>query len=451
MKLALFQHGAHVVRAPVGDARVPKGLQAGRPRRDGPRHRAAHHARHAVCRPPDGLRERPTMLALLRPGAGRPSGRLHDAASEVPRHVPAVRRTAATRRSQFRARLRRADIGLTGKGATVAITDAYASPTIASDANKLRHAARRPRVRARPASRQCIPPKPLPGNGPCGAHRLVRRGDARRRGRARDGARREHPLLRGARPAPTTDFLDVAAPGRRRQQGRRSSPTPGATSSNETPSGIAPPTSRSSSRAPMQGIGFMFSSGDDGDEVRRAAGVQTDYPASDPWVTAVGGTAHRDRRRRRAALADRLGHPEVRPVGQRQELGPAFTPPFLYGSGRRLLDAVQPARLPGRRRPRRRRPAGRSRTSALDGDPTTGMLVGRDADVPERRSLRRVPHRRDQPRRRRSSPACQALAAQAAGSRLGFANPTIYALARERRGRSRTSSTTAAGTSAPTT
>ena len=40
-----------------------------------------------------------------------------------------------------------------------------------------------------------------------------------------------------------------------------------------------------------QGIGFYFSSGDSGDD-DAAWGVKgTDYPASDPWVTAVGGTA----------------------------------------------------------------------------------------------------------------------------------------------------------------
>ena len=40
-----------------------------------------------------------------------------------------------------------------------------------------------------------------------------------------------------------------------------------------------------------QGIGFYFSSGDSGDD-DAAWGVKgTDYPASDPFVTSVGGTA----------------------------------------------------------------------------------------------------------------------------------------------------------------
>ena len=40
-----------------------------------------------------------------------------------------------------------------------------------------------------------------------------------------------------------------------------------------------------------QGIGFLFSSGDDGDEAVNGLGFQADYPASDPYATAVGGTA----------------------------------------------------------------------------------------------------------------------------------------------------------------
>jgi subtilase family serine protease len=41
----------------------------------------------------------------------------------------------------------------------------------------------------------------------------------------------------------------------------------------------------------LQGISFLFSSGDNGDEVANTGIKQADYPASDPYVTAVGGTA----------------------------------------------------------------------------------------------------------------------------------------------------------------
>ncbi len=44
-------------------------------------------------------------------------------------------------------------------------------------------------------------------------------------------------------------------------------------------------------QAVSEGIGFYFSSGDDGDNVIDGLSPQPDYPASDPAVTAVGGTS----------------------------------------------------------------------------------------------------------------------------------------------------------------
>ncbi len=41
----------------------------------------------------------------------------------------------------------------------------------------------------------------------------------------------------------------------------------------------------------MQGISVLFSSGDNGDEVAHSGIKQADYPTSDPYVTSVGGTA----------------------------------------------------------------------------------------------------------------------------------------------------------------
>ena len=59
----------------------------------------------------------------------------------------------------------------------------------------------------------------------------------------------------------------------------------------------------------VQGIGFMFSSGDNGDELANTGYAAPDYPTSDPWVTSVGGTSlavdKRDNRRSRRAGARR--------------------------------------------------------------------------------------------------------------------------------------------------
>src|SRR5258707_12238298 len=44
-------------------------------------------------------------------------------------------------------------------------------------------------------------------------------------------------------------------------------------------------------KAAIEGIGVYFSSGDSGDETVNPGFATTDWPASSPWVTAVGGTS----------------------------------------------------------------------------------------------------------------------------------------------------------------
>ncbi|MFI5074767.1 MAG: serine protease, partial [Actinomycetales bacterium] len=46
-----------------------------------------------------------------------------------------------------------------------------------------------------------------------------------------------------------------------------------------------------SKQGALQGQSFLFSSGDNGDELANSALKQVDYPASDPYVTAAGGTS----------------------------------------------------------------------------------------------------------------------------------------------------------------
>jgi hypothetical protein len=92
--------------------------------------------------------------------------------------------------------------GLDGRGVTVAITDAYAAPTILQDANT--YASRHGQAPFRRNQfQQIVPNKFRYGfddkvNGDlCGEQGWYGEGDARRRGRARDGARRQRPLRRG--------------------------------------------------------------------------------------------------------------------------------------------------------------------------------------------------------------------------------------------------------------
>jgi subtilase family serine protease len=119
----------------------------------------------------------------------------------------------------------------------------------------------------------------------------------------------------------------------------------------------------------LQGQSFLFSSGDNGDELANSGVVQTDYPASDPYVTAVGGTSTAIGRantldwetgwgtEKYTLSADGTGWDSVG---------------YLYGAGggfSSLFPKPQyQSNLPGTQRA--------VPDVAMDADPTTGMLVG---------------------------------------------------------------------------
>ncbi len=57
------------------------------------------------------------------------------------------------------------------------------------------------------------------------------------------------------------------------------------------PRGYVKPLEDTLIQAAIEGIGVYFSSGDNGDETINFGSATTDWPASSPWVTAVGGTS----------------------------------------------------------------------------------------------------------------------------------------------------------------
>jgi subtilase family serine protease len=157
---------------------------------------------------------------------------------------------------------------------------------------------------------------------------------------------------------------------------------------------------------------------------------QTDYPTSDPWVTAVGGTS--DGIDLNGAMAWQTGWGtdkyNLRSDGKKWE--PIAANPFLYGAGGGFSSlfnrpSYQHGVVP------LTAPAGRAVPDVgLDGDPTTGMLVGETQKFPGGVAY-------DTYRiggTSLSSPlfaGVQADATEMAGGRLGFANPAIYKLARQ--------------------
>lgn len=172
----------------------------------------------------------------------------------------------------------------------------------------------------------------------------------------------------------------------------------------------------------LQGQSFLFSSGDNGDELQNTGVKQADYPASDPLVTAVGGTATAISH---GALVGQTGwgthNLAVGPKGK----GWVDTG-YLYGAGGGFSalfnrPSYQDTKVPASS------PAGRAVPDvAMDADPQTGMLVGQTQTF-----LAGGTHY-DQFRIGGTSLASPllagmfALVAQHAGSGLGFLNPLLY-------------------------
>ena len=174
------------------------------------RHPGCHELRprRRACGPaPAAARRRPPRSSTRR-RARRTSAR---------RPRPSTRRSTARRSRSRRAATRRRSTraptappassskGIDGRGVTVAITDAYAAPTILAGRQHVRPAPRPAGLHARGQFQQILPKRPfqlrLRRRGqrrPVRRAGLVRRGDPRRRGRPRDGPGRQRPLRRRA-------------------------------------------------------------------------------------------------------------------------------------------------------------------------------------------------------------------------------------------------------------
>ncbi len=187
-------------------------------------------------------------------------------------------------------------------------------------------------------------------------------------------------------------------------------------------------------QAAVTGIGLYFSSGDDGDEIADLGYRTTDSPASSPWVTAVGGTslgvgAH-------GSYLFETGWGTTESTLTDGVWTPAVPGDYLYGSGggtsqlfgepwyqRRVvppgISTYFSSSTPGRAVP----------DIAMDGDPTTGMLVG------ETQTWSDGSVSYDTYRIGGTSVSCplfagiMALADQRAHHAHGFVNPLLYSLA----------------------
>jgi subtilase family serine protease len=179
-------------------------------------------------------------------------------------------------------------------------------------------------------------------------------------------------------------------------------------------------------QAAMQGITLNFSSGDEGDELADIGTKSADFSASDPWVTAVGGTSTAINANNKMTFAAGWGTD----ISKLSADGKSWsTPTFDYGAGGGFSTlfnqpSYQAGVVPADD------PAGRAVPDiAMDADPTTGMLVGETQQFPDGKN------KYSEYRIGGTSLASPLLAGDEAdaiqhakGGRLGFANPQLYAL-----------------------
>jgi subtilase family serine protease len=312
---------------------------------------------------------------------------------------------------------------LTGKGVTVAIVDAYQSPTLASDANRY---AKNNGV-APFANNQLVSLKPkgsFTDRDACDA--------AGWSGEQSLDVEALHGFAPGAkviyaagRSCSIIDLYDAEVRVVDDNRASIVSASYGTTEDTET-SGEAAVETYLFKQAAMQGIGFYIASGDNGDEVADTGVKQADASATDPYATAVGGSS----------IGIGQSGNDIFESGWGTQLywessnGKGWESPTFYGGGgggfSNLFNrpSYQSGIVPVGS------PAGRGVPDvAMDADPTTGMKIGLTQQFPDGTYY-------DEYRAGGTSLAAplfagvQALASQAQHARMGFANPRIYALAR---------------------
>ena len=329
------------------------------------------------------------------------------------------------------------DGGVNGRGVTVAIVDAYASPTIRADINQ--YAARNGGApwalgqfkQHKPDAIRFGFSDPAGGNGGNLCDEQGWYGEETLDVEAvHTMAPRANVLYVGAASCVDNDILNAVNDIVDRHQADIISNSYGDLGEDVDPVEVRAETAVYI-QAALEGIGVFFSSGDSGDEVDTTGVRQTDFPASDPWVTAVGGTS--------LAVGPSNNYLFETGWGTTRSIvtGGAWTPPLpglhLYGAGGgtsqlfaqpSYQQGVVPDEIanyfptgPGRAVP----------DIAAVGDPTTGMLVGQTQTFPDGVYY-------DQYRIGGTSLSAplmagmEALADQAAGHPHGFANPAIYRL-----------------------
>lgn len=175
----------------------------------------------------------------------------------------------------------------------------------------------------------------------------------------------------------------------------------------------------------VEGIGYYFSSGDDGDEQAAYGYSHPDFPTGDPWVTSVGGTSLAIGSSNTRLFETGWGTSKYSLSSDGSSWVQAI--PFQYGAGGGYSEVfAQPWYQDG---VVANNPTGGRAVPdvAMDADPTTGFRMGMTQTFPD--GVRYGEFREGGTSL--ASPlmaGVQAVVQQGAGQRLGFANPLLYSL-----------------------
>ncbi|MFE7765060.1 protease pro-enzyme activation domain-containing protein [Streptomyces sp. NPDC057438] len=317
----------------------------------------------------------------------------------------------------------------TGKGVRVAITDAYASPTIASDAAT--YAGKHGDPAYRGGQLRQVLPKEYTATEECSASGWY--------GEETLDVEAVHAV------APASDIVYVGSASCHDDDlidalgkivdGRLAdvvSNSWGDIEANQTP-GLAAAYDQVFQLGAVEGIGFCFSSGDDGDEVANTGTKQVDTPANSAWVTAVGGTSLAVGKRDAYLWETGWGTLKAT-LSDDGKSWTGFPGAFTSGAGGGTSRTVRQPFYQRGLVPKALATAGGGapmRTVpdiAAIADPNTGFLVGQTQTLPEGGQGYGEYRIGGTSLAAPVVAGVQALAQEAHGGRpLGFANPAIYA------------------------
>jgi subtilase family serine protease len=267
-----------------------------------------------------------------------------------------------------------------GTGTTVAIVDAYDSPTLLADADTYSALNGDPTFNQSvfPAQFQNYPMTPYTHVTACGGNGWYpeQHLDVEAVHSIAPGA---DIAFVGAASCYDTDLLNALFGIVNQDEADVITNSWGSVESGET-SGLINAYEQVFQQAAVEGISISFSSGDDGDNLYSTGQKQPDYPASDPYITAVGGTSTGIDGNGNISFQSGWGTYKYsfdsstnswNPVGWLYGAGGGFSDLFNRPSWQ---DSVVPADYPpGRAVP----------DVAMDADPNTGMLIGETETFPD--------------------------------------------------------------------